>query len=736
MSRIFKGMDREKDIETAAWVEAAQRGDREAFGRLVERYQGMVYAQCRRLAPNRADAEDWAHDALVQAFTQIRQLQDGARFGGWLKRIVLNICRSHWRRQYAERVPLTAASATASMADDELWGEVEDNLWRLSLAQRLVLALHYWEGLSYDEIAHFIGVPVGTVMSRLYRARQNLKDGLDKKSEDEMDQQLGLGAAGPDLKREIDAEIEALGRLFAEDPASMERLSVLLRHAPARFGRLIEEMKSDETDSLVLLLKRLGAPAMGVALDCYFGGEGPVRQRALALLVALVAQDQDWHWDKDWSKTETLAHATQTTYALLDGIIARAVSDAEKVELLLELAGAAKPCLVRWLCQKVMLGYPEAAYALLLQRLEAGVEGTVQSPPLEMRIFCLFGGRMARRLVEWLDAGDEARQRLGWIGLAALSEQLNPGYMMAEGAVEAERADPRFRDSWHLVSQDLGADLLDGLAVRVQDLSASPQGEARMAAIRLLGALRRRDAGAVEALGRCLAHLERPTRIMALHALGEVAHENVATDELAALHEPVARLAAAADRGEQVAALAALGRLKVAAARPLLTETARTASHAEVREAAVNGLGQIGGDESLALLRRLQTSGSKDLRKKASRWLQRLAPRAAAPSPTQAARQKRLARFRGDQAEDTVFPTHRFHINLGGAIRSLPAVRDYPEMELTRYFAQVCRDYSFTRRVLADRGLLHREEGICRLTEAGQAVWRVEHFIRQRYLGR
>jgi predicted DNA-binding protein YlxM (UPF0122 family) len=170
-------------------------------------------------------------------------------------------------------VPLEVEPAVApTAAPEERWELVEENLWRLSPAQRLVLALYYWEGLSYEEIARFIDVPLGTVMSRLHRARQNLKDGAMEGETNNGENEMN---PTPDLKKEIDAEIEALARFFGEDPESMERLSVLLVHAPARFAQLIEEMMPAEVDPLVVLLRRLGATAMAVALDCYFGRRRP-----------------------------------------------------------------------------------------------------------------------------------------------------------------------------------------------------------------------------------------------------------------------------------------------------------------------------------------------------------------------------------------------------------------------------------------------------------------------------
>ena len=723
-------MDNEIEKTVVACVQAAQAGDRVAFGRLVERYQGAVFAQCRRLASNRADAEDLAHDTFVQAFTQIRQLREPNRFGGWLKTIALNLYRSHLRQDYREKISLETGPATAAVPEvDERWQQVEENLWRLSPAQRLVLALHYWEGLSYEEIARFTDVPLGTVMSRLYRARNNLKNGVD---------QSDNGAADmnetPDLKREIDAEIEALTRLFAEDPEVMERLSVLLQHAPARFARLIEEMAPAEVDSLVLLLRRLGSPAVAVVLDCYFGGEDPVRARALALLTALVEQDQDWHWDTNWANGETLAHITQTTYGLLDRIIACSVSDEEKVALLLALAKAARPGHSPGrLCWTTMLCYPQAALSHLCERLQAMPEGDIQATPLEMGILLRFGTAGCRAVNAWLDDERVERRRLGLMGLVALNGRLNP---TGPGGVLAKASgDARFRDHEHLLNRDLEPAVLQELSERAVALAAGDDREAREAALMALGAMRRSDESVVAVLGDCLDCDWQPTRLAALKALGEIALGEHRPKAFVQVEDRVVALAEAEDWAEQVAALTALGRLQVEAARPLLTERAEGAESAEVREAAVNGLGQIGGEESAALLRRLQVVGSKDLRKKASRWLQRLHTEEQSPSPAQLARQKRLAHLKGEREASTqVWASYRVKFNLGAALRSLPEARVYPETELTRYFAEVCVDYSLVRRVLADRGLLYREQGMCTLTEAGQRAWRVEYFIRDRYL--
>ncbi len=729
-------MARESETPIAAALRAAQAGDQTAFGQLVESYQRAVFAQCLRLSANRADAEDLAHDTFVQAFTQIRQLRDPTHFGGWLKTIALNLYRSALRQQYKTTLSLAGDPAIPiAAAANERWEELEKNLWRLSPAQRLVLALHYWEGLSYEEIARFIDVPLGTVMSRLHRARQNLKDGESK--DDAHNGAIDMNCI-PDLSKEIDAEIKALGRLFVADPESMERLSALLRHSPARFAQLIEEMAADELDPLAALLRRLGAPAMAVALDCYFSADDPIRQRALSLMQALTAQDLDWHSDKNWSDGTTLAHITQTTYALLDQVIARSVPETEKVELLLALAKApARPGLISELCWKVMLSYPETAFSLLRAKLESIDEVSSEMPPAELAVFVRFGTASCHQLLSWLDDERVQRQKLGLAGMVALAARLNP---RGPGGVLStqERGNPLFRDHWLLLSKDLDPSALAALSERAAALATGDEAQTRETALSLLGAIRQAEPATIEALCHCLDHTERPTRLAALNALGEIGLGDQQNPTLAAVEKRILFLVGADNYAEQVAALTALGRLRVESARPLLTRQAETATNAEVREAAINGLGQIGGEESALLLRRLQVSEAKDLRKKASRWLQRLQEneeKKETLSPAQRARQKRLAHFRGEQSQDVSFPYHRFHINLGAAIRSLPELRSYPEMELTRYFAQVCVDYSFARRVLADRGLLHREEGLCTLTEAGERVWRVEHFIGVCYLG-
>jgi hypothetical protein len=91
---------------------------------------------------------------------------------------------------------------------------------------------------------------------------------------------------------------------------------------------------------------------------------------------------------------------------------------------------------------------------------------------------------------------------------------------------------------------------------------------------------------------------------------------------------------------------------------------------------------------------------------------------------------ERLRRVRGEDARPLL------HISVVGAIRNLPEARPYEELELTRLIAEVCGDYSTTRRELIMQGLMGRSGGVYGLTGSGLAVWRVERFLKDRYRAR
>src|SRR5947209_2620820 len=107
-------------MDDAELIEAVREGRTEAYGHLVERYQGLIFRICYRLTGSVSDAEDLAHDAFVDVYIKLDQLRNPERFPAWLKSIALNLCRIWYRRRQRETVglPEDLADCREAEADD------------------------------------------------------------------------------------------------------------------------------------------------------------------------------------------------------------------------------------------------------------------------------------------------------------------------------------------------------------------------------------------------------------------------------------------------------------------------------------------------------------------------------------------------------------------------------------------------------------------------------------------
>jgi RNA polymerase sigma-70 factor (ECF subfamily) len=174
----------------ARLVEAAQQGNRDAFGDLVARYQDRLFNTLLRLAGSREDAADAVQDAFVQAYLKLETFRGDAQFFTWLYRIAMNMALSRRRRQRpvgsldvakdcAGEEPMDAAAGPDGrlMAQEEV-DQVQSALADLGAEHRKILVLRELEGCSYEVIADILELPVGTVRSRLFRARMQLKERL------------------------------------------------------------------------------------------------------------------------------------------------------------------------------------------------------------------------------------------------------------------------------------------------------------------------------------------------------------------------------------------------------------------------------------------------------------------------------------------------------------------------------------------------------------------------------
>jgi RNA polymerase sigma-70 factor (ECF subfamily) len=168
-------------------VRRAQTGDAEAFGQLVTRYMRPAYFAALGLVGSREDALDLSQEAFARAYRARRTLDPARPFYPWcyaiLRRLCFNFLRDRRRRarRLEEGSGWLEAQSAAQFEDPARAAERREDQARVAGAiaslpdhDREVLVLKEFEGLKYREIAALIGVPIGTVMSRLYAARQRL----------------------------------------------------------------------------------------------------------------------------------------------------------------------------------------------------------------------------------------------------------------------------------------------------------------------------------------------------------------------------------------------------------------------------------------------------------------------------------------------------------------------------------------------------------------------------------
>jgi RNA polymerase sigma-70 factor (ECF subfamily) len=180
----------DQDPRDAQLVEAALAGDRDAFGDLVQRYQDRLFNTLLRVVGSHEDAADAVQDAFVQAYTKLESFRGASQFYTWLYRIAMNMALSRQRRrrpaasvEHAKEVageePLDAAEGPEeTVLSQERVEHVQAALDDLGEQHRKILVLREIEGCSYEAIAEILELPVGTVRSRLFRARVQLKERL------------------------------------------------------------------------------------------------------------------------------------------------------------------------------------------------------------------------------------------------------------------------------------------------------------------------------------------------------------------------------------------------------------------------------------------------------------------------------------------------------------------------------------------------------------------------------
>jgi RNA polymerase sigma-70 factor, ECF subfamily len=188
-------------VDDALLVEQVRAGDMSAFSRLVARYQDRIVNTCWRISGNLDDAQDLAQDAFLRAFESIGSFQHRAGFYTWLFRIAVNLAISHRRKtgrvvklslhapdgsfrgdhqaaRLVGRVTRETDDPSARLVSREVGRLVAEGIEQLEDESRAVLVLRDIEGLDYQQISEILDLPMGTVKSRLYRARMELRGRL------------------------------------------------------------------------------------------------------------------------------------------------------------------------------------------------------------------------------------------------------------------------------------------------------------------------------------------------------------------------------------------------------------------------------------------------------------------------------------------------------------------------------------------------------------------------------
>lgn len=194
---MFDRANIELDGVDSALIDQCRQQDAAAFESIVNRYKNKVYNFVYRMISNPEDAEDITQEVFLRVYTRIHRFRGDSSFQTWLFRIATNLCVDRGRklkRQVQQATSLNQPLADhgeegsgagrdipdllsdpyRAVARDELQQVVQDGLGRMSEKLRAVVVLYDIQGLSYEEISQTLGVPMGTVKSRLFNARAEL----------------------------------------------------------------------------------------------------------------------------------------------------------------------------------------------------------------------------------------------------------------------------------------------------------------------------------------------------------------------------------------------------------------------------------------------------------------------------------------------------------------------------------------------------------------------------------
>ncbi|MFO0924129.1 MAG: sigma-70 family RNA polymerase sigma factor [Pirellulales bacterium] len=180
------------EVDESDVIRRVLQGEWDAYGIIVARYQQRIYCAMYAMMGNREDAEDLTQECLTLGFRKLRSFEGRSSMYTWLHRIAMNLAISHRRKHRREtsmsRTSMEVAEPSLARDDEPIEDQIDradeqllvrKAIQRLDQQQQSVLVLRDVQGMDYSEIAEVLEIPIGTVRSRLHRARLELKGVLE-----------------------------------------------------------------------------------------------------------------------------------------------------------------------------------------------------------------------------------------------------------------------------------------------------------------------------------------------------------------------------------------------------------------------------------------------------------------------------------------------------------------------------------------------------------------------------
>jgi len=186
-------MSQHEHDEDRMLIAKAKQGDSQAFEVLVRKYQKPIYYLCHRMTGAHQSADDLSQDTFIKAYISLQTFNEGMNFFSWIRRIAVNSALNFLKKRRREkslgdremRVIDSSKVSSPEMPQDALQKKQMEEKFKQALTelpdeQRVIFVLKVYENQSYDQISSMLKIPHGTVMSRLSRARQKLKNEMSE----------------------------------------------------------------------------------------------------------------------------------------------------------------------------------------------------------------------------------------------------------------------------------------------------------------------------------------------------------------------------------------------------------------------------------------------------------------------------------------------------------------------------------------------------------------------------